>query len=81
MPTSAYKTADGYINVAASGEGMWKRLCGAIGREDLLAAPEYKSNELRAKNRAKLNAVLNEALSKRKSDDWVEELNGVPPLT
>ncbi len=80
MPTSAYKTADGYINVAASGEGMWKRLCGAIGREDLLAAPEYKSNELRAKNRAKLNAVLNEALSKRKSDDWVEELNkiGVP---
>src|SRR5687768_13515153 len=27
MPTSAYKTADGYLNVAASGEGMWQRLC------------------------------------------------------
>ena len=27
MPTSAYKTADGHINVAASGEGMWTRLC------------------------------------------------------
>src|SRR5205814_529493 len=27
MPTSAYKTADGYINVAASGDGMWTRIC------------------------------------------------------
>src|SRR5512135_2894358 len=27
MPTSAYRTADGYLNVGASGEAMWKRLC------------------------------------------------------
>src|SRR3990170_565947 len=31
MPTSAYKTADGYINVGASGDGMWARLCETIG--------------------------------------------------
>src|SRR5687767_2706165 len=35
MPTSAYRTKDGYINVAASGEGMWQRLCQAIGRPAL----------------------------------------------
>ena len=51
MPTSAYRTADGHINVAASGEGMWKRLCAAIGREDLLARPEFKDQPARAKNR------------------------------
>jgi crotonobetainyl-CoA:carnitine CoA-transferase CaiB-like acyl-CoA transferase len=80
MPTSAYTTADGYINVAASGEGMWKRLCEAIGRKDLLEAPEFKGAELRAKNRAKLNAALNAALKARTSRDWVEKLNaaGVP---
>ena len=39
MPTSAYRTADGYINVAASGDGMWQRLCKAIGREELLSRP------------------------------------------
>jgi len=33
MPTSAYQTADGHINVAAAGDGMWQRLCKAIGRE------------------------------------------------
>src|SRR5438270_9394252 len=59
MPTSAYTTADGYINVAASGEGMWQRLCEAIGREDLLQMPEFKGLEKRAQNRDRLNAIIN----------------------
>ncbi len=80
MPTSAYKTADGYINVGAAGEGMWKRLCNLIGREDLLAMDEFKNNESRAKHRAPLNAILNQSFSTRASEEWVKELNraGVP---
>jgi crotonobetainyl-CoA:carnitine CoA-transferase CaiB-like acyl-CoA transferase len=80
MPTSAYRTADGFINVAASGEGMWARLCEAIGRKDLLHDPDFKGLEKRAENRARLNSVLNEALSKASSAHWVEKLNaaGVP---
>ena len=80
MPTSAYRTADGYINVACSGEGMWKRLCNVLGREDLLAIPEFKTNELRSKNRARLNELLNECFAKSSSSQWVDELNqaGVP---
>ena len=80
MPTSAYKTADGYINVAASGEGMWKSLCNVIGREDLIARDEFKDNERRATHRASLNAVLNESFATRTSEEWVAELNrsGVP---
>ena len=27
----ATQTADGYINVGASGEGMWQRLCDTLG--------------------------------------------------
>jgi formyl-CoA transferase len=80
MPTSAYTTADGYINVAASGEGMWQRLCEAIGRKDLLEAAEFKGAQNRADNRAALNALLNDALKARPSAQWVEKLNaaGVP---
>jgi len=76
MPTSAYKTSDGYINVASSGDGMWKKLCNLLGREDLIAAPEFKTGEARAQNRAKLNAVLGDAFSGRTSKEWVEEING-----
>ncbi|MGH8740074.1 MAG: CaiB/BaiF CoA transferase family protein, partial [Burkholderiales bacterium] len=80
MPTSAYTTADGYINVAASGEGMWQRLCEAIGRPQLLEAPEFKGAENRAQHRAALNRALNESLQTKKSLEWVELLNkaGVP---
>ncbi len=80
MPTSAYRTADGYINVACSGDGMWKRLCNELGREDLLAREEFKTNELRAKNRAELNRILNEEFSQKPSAYWVEAINkaGVP---
>jgi formyl-CoA transferase len=80
MPTSAYKTADGYINVAASGDGMWTRICKLFGREELATDHRFKTNELRAKNRAALNAAMNEALAKRSSAEWIDALNkiGVP---
>ena len=80
MPTSAYRTADGHINVAASGEGMWTRLCGAIGREDLLKRPEFAGQPARAENRARLNAEINKALAGKTSAEWIDALNaaGVP---
>jgi crotonobetainyl-CoA:carnitine CoA-transferase CaiB-like acyl-CoA transferase len=80
MPTSAYKTADGYINVGASGDGMWKRLCDAIGRPDLLARPEFEGQPTRAKNRGPLNDELNRTLATRPSAEWIAILNeaGVP---
>ena len=80
MPTSAYRAADGHINVAASGEGMWKRLCAAIGREDLLARPEFKDAPARAKNRKALNEEIDKALASKKSAEWIDALNkaGVP---
>jgi len=77
MPTSAYKTKDGYINVAASGDGMWKRICQLFGREDLAADERFKTNELRARNRAALNAEMNKALATRSSAQWIEALNGI----
>jgi crotonobetainyl-CoA:carnitine CoA-transferase CaiB-like acyl-CoA transferase len=80
MPTSAYKTKDGHINVAASGEGMWAGLCKVIGREDLLALPDFKGGKKRAENRAKLNSILNEVLAKKTGAEWIEILNkaGIP---
>jgi formyl-CoA transferase len=75
MPTSAYTTADGYINVGASGEGMWKRLCQALGRSDLLGRAEFEGGAKRAKNRTALNAELNAAFAAKKSEEWISVLN------
>jgi formyl-CoA transferase len=80
MPTSAYATADGYINVGASGEGMWKRLCAAIARPELLQRAEFEGGANRAANRAALNAELNAAFAVKNSGEWIAILNeaGVP---
>ena len=80
MPTSAYATADGYINVGASGDGMWKLLCDALNRPELLARAEFTGGANRAKNRIALNAELNAAFKSKPSDEWIPILNkaGVP---
>ena len=80
MPTSAYRTRDGHINVAASGEGMWASLCKVLGREDLLASPDFKGGKKRAETRKQLNAAIEAALQKKTSAEWIEILNqaGIP---
>lgn len=79
MPTSAFKTADGYINIAGSGN-LYPRLCKVIGMPELLTHPDFRDFKLRHKNRDALVAVIEEKTSKRTSAEWVEELNkaGVP---
>src|SRR6185295_2436612 len=80
IPTSAYTTADGYINVAAAGKVIWERLCAAIKRPDLVENPDYKDGPSRAKNRKPLNAEIDKALLAKTSAEWVTILNdaGVP---
>ncbi|MBU6270875.1 MAG: CoA transferase [Betaproteobacteria bacterium] len=80
MPTSAYRTADGHINVAASGSVMWMRLCEAIGRPELADDPRFRRADDRAANRAALAAEIESALQTRPSAEWVSRLNdaGVP---
>jgi len=75
MPTSAYKTKDGYMNIAATGEPIWRRVCQALGREDMLERPEFKGDQNRSKNRVALNAEINKALALRGTAEWIEILS------
>ncbi|MDE2668156.1 MAG: CoA transferase [Chloroflexota bacterium] len=80
IPTGVFPTADGHINIAASGGILWKRLCQTLGLEELLDDPDYADNELRSKNRKALNARISEVTPSRTSGEWIEVLNeaGVP---
>ena len=75
IPTGVFKTKDGHINIAASGQPMWERLCHAIGAPKLLDNDAYKSAKLRSQNRHALNADLEIPLAKKSSAHWVEALN------
>ena len=80
IPTGVFRTKDGHINIAASGQNMFRRLCEALGTEPLLADPRFKSAPDRSKNRKALAVELEKAFASRTSADWVELLNakGVP---
>ena len=75
IPTGVFPTSDGHINIAASGNTMFERLCGALGCPELISHPDYADDESRSKNRAALNRVLGEYTARRPSEEWVIVLN------
>ena len=80
IPTGVFKTSDGHINIAASGQVMYRRLCEAIGAPALIDDPRFKSPADRSKNRRVMNEELDRVLMHKPSAHWVEVLNkaGVP---
>src|SRR6476659_4289797 len=78
--TGMFQTADGYINIAASGDNLWRKFCEVSGDKDLASNPDFATVPLRAKNRAALIDHLNDLVRSKPSAYWVEELNkaGVP---
>jgi formyl-CoA transferase len=80
IPTGVFPTADGHINIAASGGHIFKRLCEALDAPSLVSDPDFDSGEKRSANRVRLNAELGERTKRYKSAALVELLNkaGVP---
>ncbi len=78
--TGMFETSDGYINIAASGDSLWRRFCEAAGAKDLIDDPDFSTVVARAKNRAALNTHLNEIIRRHPNQYWVELLSkaGVP---
>jgi crotonobetainyl-CoA:carnitine CoA-transferase CaiB-like acyl-CoA transferase len=80
IPTGVFRTVDGHINVATTGDRMFVLLCEVIGAPELAEHPDYREAEARLRNREALNDALQERLAGRTSNEWVEALNeaGVP---
>ena len=80
IPTGVFATADGHINIAASGGELFGRFCKATGADHLEANPDYASGRARLRNRERLNAAIEEITRTRKSAEWIDLLNaaGVP---
>jgi crotonobetainyl-CoA:carnitine CoA-transferase CaiB-like acyl-CoA transferase len=80
IPTGVFKTRDGYINIGASGQKIWERLCRVIGGDSLITNPEFATAALRSANRDALSEEINKRLAFADSAVWLERLNaaGVP---
>ena len=79
-PSGTFVAGGAPINIAANKDEQWEALCRHLGREDLLADPDYGTREDRKRNRHALRAELETVLVTRPARDWAKELNrlGVP---
>lgn len=69
-PTSAYRCSDGtYVLIAGNGDSIFRRLCGAMGRDDLAADPALAHNDGRAAKQAWLDGEIERWTSARAPDD------------
>ncbi len=79
-PYGLFRTADGEVAIAPSSDVFYARLIAALGLEEEARDPAFATNDLRVKNRAAINALIESRTIRKPSAHWIEVLNraGVP---
>ena len=79
-PFEAFATSDGSMIIAAGNDGLFVKMCEALGRPDMAANPEYKSNALRQKSQKKLKQEIESVLKANTTAHWIGVVSkgGVP---
>ncbi len=80
VPYRNFMCADREVTIAAASDKLWKSLCEALGRSDLIGHPDYHSNPLRVQNRRVLEPLLESTFRSRPAAQWIDLLSraGVP---
>lgn len=80
IPTGVFKTTDGYMNIAVTGNQIWQKFCESMGRPDWIKDERYVNAAARSKNRDALNAEIEAITATGTTADWIEKFNaaGVP---
>lgn len=71
-PMGLFPTADGFLNLSATGNKNFAKFCKLIGREKMIADPRFASSGLRSRNREALNELITAALRTRSSREWFD---------
>ena len=75
-PSGVFRTADGYVNIAANKQEQWEAVADVLGLPQLKDDPRFRERDARKKNRKELTPLLEERLRTEKTAHWVEALNG-----
>ena len=79
-PFDAFRTADGDVVICAGNDVIFTALCTAIGRDDLAAQEQFRTNEGRTENEVLLKLEVERTLSSATSSHWLRllEAAGIP---
>jgi crotonobetainyl-CoA:carnitine CoA-transferase CaiB-like acyl-CoA transferase len=79
-PSGTFKTADGYINIAANKHEQWVSVTEILAIEELQEDPRFKERDTRKVNRFELKPLIEEKLQENSTEFWAKQFNakGVP---
>ena len=79
-PSGTFRTADGYVNIAANQQQQWEDLVDALGVPELKSDERFRERDTRKRNRHALTPLLEAKLGERPTEYWVGTLNerGIP---
>ena len=72
VPYGRYPVKDGDIVIALHVGSFWRKFCSAIGREDLIEDPRYRTTADRHANRVALETTVIEILRTKTAKEWTE---------
>ena len=80
VPYQAFDAADRSLVIAVGNDGQWRRLCPALGLDELALDPRFATNPARVENREALVPLLAARLLQRPAAEWLARLDeaGVP---
>ena len=79
-PYQVFQTADGWLTIGAAQQNFFRKVCEMIGRPELADDPRFKTNAERVKNNELIVGILQEAVRKRSTAQWMTalEAEGIP---
>ncbi len=79
-PYGLFRVRDGYVYIAIASDSHWRSFCQALGFEDLLGDPRYRSNKDRVNSKRELEEEISKRISRYSVKELLETLmpRGVP---
>jgi CoA:oxalate CoA-transferase len=73
-PFEAFKTKDSYIIIAAGNDKLFKKLCILLNIEEISNHIKFNTNSSRSQNTEELKKILEDKLSVKNTNSWVDEM-------
>ena len=80
VPYQSFSASDGQFIIGCANQGLWERMCRAIGQDAMLDDPRYTTNTDRVEHRAECVGELSALFAQKTTAHWVDLIveAGVP---
>ena len=80
VPYQDFEASDGFINIAAGNDNLWKKFCDVAGLQDIADDPKFATNAKRVENRDEVVGIVSKVIKTKTMQEWLDLLNeaGIP---